>query len=275
MKAWRRPLLAAAECSIASFAPLRRCSRAIAPPQDSAQEPARRGRRVPGRTPTLRRLRLSEACSRPSVATTCWTLSWSWASSPQDGVELRRLRPSLLERRRSAGADEFQVNTYTSHPSRFTPRRCRRAARRRLRRGVVERVGQDDSNYAHLRPQRVLEPRRRPERARSRSTPTPSGSTNATPSVGVASDGDFVVAWQSYAQDGCATTARSRARFSSAGSRAGRASSRSATTPTNVQQKRLRRPAAPDGSFVHRLRGVRTQDGSDDGIFARRFSSTG
>ena len=106
---------------------------------------------------------------------------------------------------------EFRVNTYTTdyqtHPSRrpWTPT----ATSSSPGRAIAGRL-----RLRHLRP--ALQRRRRaPRPPSSGSTPTPS-STQSHPAVAMDADGDFVVAWQSYVQDGSSYGIFAR-RFNAAG----------------------------------------------------------
>jgi hypothetical protein len=91
------------------------------------------------------------------------------------------------------------------------------------------------------------------------------------PSTTVDADGDFVVAWQSYSQDGSSEGVFAR-RFSSAGSPLG------AEFQVNAYiTGRQESPAVAvdnDGDFVITWTSF-GQDGDSYGVFARRFSSTG
>jgi len=97
-------------------------------------------------------------------------------------------------------------------------------------------------------------------------------SAQTSPSVGVAVSGDFIVAWQSYAQDGSAHGIFAR-RFASSGAALDMTDFRVNTYTTSYQLS----PSvgvAPSGDFVV----VWTSSGQDGfyyGIFARRFASTG
>ena len=91
------------------------------------------------------------------------------------------------------------------------------------------------------------------------------------PSVAADADGDFVVVWQSYDQDGSSYGIFAR-RFSSAGAPLGQ------RVPGQHLHHGL--PAAPVGGGGRRRRLRRRlaelgQDGIDYGVFARRFSSAG
>jgi hypothetical protein len=97
------------------------------------------------------------------------------------------------------------------------------------------------------------------------------------PSVAREADGDFVVVWESYAQDGHLEGIFG-ARFSSAGARLATEFQVNSYTPS--RQKVPQVAADADGDFVvvwhsDGSYGVTGQDGSAGGIFARRFSSTG
>ena len=90
-------------------------------------------------------------------------------------------------------------------------------------------------------------------------------------SVAVDADGDFVVAWDSLFQDGSGYGVFAR-RFSSAG--VALASEFQVNTYTASSQHRSAVAADPAGSFVIVWQSY-TQDGSKNGVFARRFSSSG
>ena len=96
---------------------------------------------------------------------------------------------------------EFQVNTYTtddqsSHAGGGATPTATSSSPGRA-------TDQDGSSHRHLRPP-LLERGRRRRRASSRSTPTPPAPRHV-PSVALDADGDFVVAWTSYGQDGSTT----------------------------------------------------------------------
>jgi hypothetical protein len=95
-------------------------------------------------------------------------------------------------------------------------------------------------------------------------------SSQRYPSVAVDADGDFVVAWLSYGQDGPDDTVLAR-RFSSAG--AALATEFQVNTHTASYQYSPSLAASADGDFVVAWGSYR-QDGSS-GVFARRFSSAG
>ena len=97
-------------------------------------------------------------------------------------------------------------------------------------------------------------------------------SDQARPSVGVAGNGDFVVAWGSFGQDGSATGIFAR-RFTSTGVPLDTIDFQVNTFTTSFQYG----PSvgvAGNGDFVVAW-GSFGQDGFLDGIFARRFASTG
>ena len=91
------------------------------------------------------------------------------------------------------------------------------------------------------------------------------------PSVAADADGDFVVAWSSSGQDGSSFGIFAR-RFSSAG--APLATEFQVNSYTTSFQAFPSVAADADGDFVVAWRSS-GQDGSFDGIFARRFSSAG
>jgi hypothetical protein len=91
------------------------------------------------------------------------------------------------------------------------------------------------------------------------------------PSVGVASNGDFVIAWQSYAQDGDDYGAFAR-RFSSSG--AALTDELQVSDRTIDAQQRPSVAGAPDGGFLLAWQDS-SRDGSQNGLFGRRYSSLG
>ncbi len=92
-------------------------------------------------------------------------------------------------------------------------------------------------------------------------------------SVAASASGDFVVAWESYPdQDGSGFGIFAR-RFSSAG--AALATEFQVNAHTSVSQFFASVTAAPDGDFVVAWTSGPDQDGSANGVFARRFSSAG
>ena len=95
----------------------------------------------------------------------------------------------------------------------------------------------------------------------------------AYPSVAIDADGDFVVAWTSYvAQDGSDRGVFAR-RFNSAGVAQGAEFQVNSYTagPQAIPSVSL----ADAGQFVIAWTGYSDQDGSSNGIFARRFSAAG
>src|SRR6185436_9758717 len=96
-------------------------------------------------------------------------------------------------------------------------------------------------------------------------------SNQQLPSVGADADGDFVVSWISYTQDGANYGLFAR-RFSSSGARL--AVEFQVSTYTFYFQGTSSIAAAPGGDFVIAWDSI-AQDGSGYGVFARRFSSTG
>lgn len=91
------------------------------------------------------------------------------------------------------------------------------------------------------------------------------------PTVGIDSTGDFVVAWQSEGQDGDGFGVYAR-RFLATGIPVGGEFPVSITTPGDQEFPTL--GMAPDGRFVVAWQSF-GQDGSGDGIYARRFMADG
>ena len=91
------------------------------------------------------------------------------------------------------------------------------------------------------------------------------------PSVAARSDGNFVVTWRSYLQDGASNGIFARP-FSSAGAALGPESRSTLYTPG--QQHSPVVGLQPDGRFIVVWQSY-DQDGSEFGAFQRRFSSTG
>ena len=91
------------------------------------------------------------------------------------------------------------------------------------------------------------------------------------PSVGVIAGGDFVVAWQSYTQDGSGNGVFAQ-RFSSVGVALGGEFQVSEHSMNDQQNAAV--AGAPDGGFLVAWTDFGL-DGSQGGLFARRFSSTG
>jgi len=102
---------------------------------------------------------------------------------------------------------------------------------------------------------------------------TYSGGYQYLPSVGVAGDGDFVVAWQSHLQDGSGSGIFAR-RFASTGA-ALDATDFQVNTHTTSYQFDPSVSVAGNGDFVVTWTSSMGQDGDSDGIFARRFASSG
>ena len=92
------------------------------------------------------------------------------------------------------------------------------------------------------------------------------------PSVAADADGNFVVTWTSAGQDGSSSGVFAR-RFSSAGSPL--ATEFQVNTYTTNSQQLPSVAAEADGDFVVAWMSGPGQDGSANGVFARRFSSTG
>jgi hypothetical protein len=97
-------------------------------------------------------------------------------------------------------------------------------------------------------------------------------SGQASPAVAVDASGSFVVAWQSYLQDGSQYGVFAR-RFDAAGTPLGVSEFRVNSHTTGIQ---LKPDVAftPDGGFVVVWESL-AQDGSSAGIFGRRFDSAG
>ena len=93
----------------------------------------------------------------------------------------------------------------------------------------------------------------------------------AAPSVAAGVDGDFVVVWQSYEQDGSHYGVFGR-RFSKAGAPLATEFQVPAYVTSVQSQPRVAAQASGDYVVVWQSFG---QDGSSSGIFARRFSSGG
>jgi hypothetical protein len=91
--------------------------------------------------------------------------------------------------------------------------------------------------------------------------------------VATAANGDFVVAWTSYQQDGSNRGVFAQ-RFASNGGRLGTEFQVNTYTQGDQGSTGLAVSAAPDGDFVVAWKSY-AQDGSDYGIFAQRFASTG
>jgi len=92
------------------------------------------------------------------------------------------------------------------------------------------------------------------------------------PSVAADDDGDFVVAWQSFLQDGDANGVFAR-RFSSVG--AALATEFQVNSYTTGSQLSATVALDADGDFVVAWVAGSDQDGSSNGVFGRRFSSAG
>ena len=92
-----------------------------------------------------------------------------------------------------------------------------------------------------------------------------------TPAVAMGSNGDFIVAWESEAQDGQLTGVFAR-RFSSAGLALGTEFQVNSYTLTEQFAPAV---AANNAGFVVAWNSRNGQDGEGPGIFARRFSTTG
>jgi hypothetical protein len=99
--------------------------------------------------------------------------------------------------------------------------------------------------------------------------------TNAShkhPALAMETDGDFVIAWTSQNQDGEGYGVFAR-RFDSAGNGVGGGEFQ-VNTYTPLFQSNPAVALDPDGDFVIAWRSL-AQDGSDSGVFARRFSASG
>jgi hypothetical protein len=96
-------------------------------------------------------------------------------------------------------------------------------------------------------------------------------SSQRYPSVAAAADGDFVVIWSSYGQDGSGEGIFGQ-RYDSAGGRLG--SEFRVNSVTSSSQGYPSVAAAPDGDFVVVWSSL-GQDGSYEGIFGRRYDSGG
>ena len=91
------------------------------------------------------------------------------------------------------------------------------------------------------------------------------------PSVAIDSDGDFVVAWQSYGQDGSHYGIYAQ-RYDNTGATVG--SEFHVNTYTTAAQKNLSVAIDSDGDFVVAWQS-NGQDGSSYGIYAQRYDNTG
>ena len=100
---------------------------------------------------------------------------------------------------------------------------------------------------------------------------THTSSRQRFPSMAAEANGDFVVVWESYGQDGQFEGVFG-ARFSSAGARL--ATEFQVNTYTTSNQVVPRVAVDADGDFVVAWQS-NTQDSEQDGVFARRFSSAG
>ena len=96
--------------------------------------------------------------------------------------------------------------------------------------------------------------------------------TQWRPAIAAASNGDFVIAWESYAgQDGAGSGIYAQ-RFASDGT--ARGSEFRVNTQTADEQRRPTVAAEPDGDFVVAWRS-NLQDGSAYGVYAQRYASDG
>jgi hypothetical protein len=94
-----------------------------------------------------------------------------------------------------------------------------------------------------------------------------------TPKVAVEDDGDFVVAWESVKQDDGFDNGVFAQRFSSAGVNLG--GEFQVNNRTTSSQSTPSLAVNADGDFLIAWTGTGSQDGFAQGVFARRFSSTG
>ena len=218
------------------------------------------GRRVPGQ-----HLHHRTTSATPRWRPTPTATSSSPGRARPGRLELRRLRPPLLERGRCRSAAS----------SRSTPTP---PAPRSLPSVAIDADGDFVVVWASDRPGR----RRRTasSRAASRAPALALGGEfqvnaytadgQSAPAVAIDADGDFVVDLESDVQDGSSSGVFAR-RFSSAGGRAGRPSSRSTPTPPDAQ--RCPSVAADaDGDFVVAWQSD-SQDGDGYGVFAQRFAA--
>ncbi len=160
---------------------------------------------------------------------------------------------------------EFQVNTYTQQ-FQHEPAIASDGDGDFV---VVWTGEQRRLDWRHLRPALQL-CRRSRSPSSSRSTPTPPEQQNR-PAVAAAADGRFVVAWQSFLQEGGVIGVFAR-RFSSDGTP--QAVEFQVNTVTVDEQDAPAVAAADDGGFVIAW-ASNSQDGFGHGVFARRFDSAG
>ena len=165
----------------------------------------------------------------------------------------------------AALANEFQINTYTTS-FQFTP-----AVAMEANGGFVvawESAGQDGDLYAI-----VARPFSSAGDALSSDVVvnTYANGIQRFPSVGITAGGDFVVAWQSYTQDGSGDGVFAQ-RFSSVGVAMG--GEFQVNEHSMNDQRSASVAGAPDGGFLIAWMGFGL-DGSQGGLFARRFSSSG
>ena len=186
----------------------------------------------------------------------------AWQSGSQDGD----VSGVFAQRFSSTGTplgSEFQVNAYThGSPGLSRDRRQRPPA---ISSSPGASTGQDGSNSGIFA--RRFSSAGAAQGAEFQVSTRTVG-YEAFPMVGVGADGDFVVAWQSYAQDDPDYGVFARS-FSSAG--VALANEFQVNTYTTGAQLSLRWRAAASGNFV--VAWHSPQDGSSSGIFAQRFAS--
>ena len=170
----------------------------------------------------------------------------------------------------TAGQDavgpEFQVNAYTSGYQDFPDVSSDSDGNFVV---VWRSAGQDGSGFSVVgrRFDRLGNPRGSDFVANSFTT-----GTQSFPAVAVNGSGGFVVAWQSYGQDGSGDGVFAR-RFDATGAPLGLSEFR-VNSFTTYHQMLPDVASAPGGNFVIVWRGS-IQDGSGYGIFGRRFDSAG
>ena len=171
-----------------------------------------------------------------------WRLRGRLAELRQDGLELRRLRPAI-HLPGAPLASEFQVNSYTAN------NQCAAHGRRRRRRRLRRRLAERSARTAALR--RLRPPFRLAGARAGRRVPGQHlhhRATRAHPAVASDADGDFVVAWESYSQDGDGDGIFAR-RFNSGGRRRSAAEFQ-VNTYTTDDQRMPAIAADADGDFV-------------------------
>ena len=100
---------------------------------------------------------------------------------------------------------------------------------------------------------------------------TTTAGTQIDQSIAMDADGDFVVAWQSYGQDGSGSGIFAQ-RYDSAGAKEGVEFQVNSFTASHQQSPSVAMDA--DGDFVIAWRS-NLQDGSGDGIYAQRYNAAG